>query len=124
MIAQLRGDRKGSLGHASAASVGILYIILAAGHANTALCLCFGHGATRVMQILRSHNLILEHEKLRGNLQVSEPSSRPLAIPEFVYRITWSFNRLSTDLRLPTMLHKLPVTPTPLGLSKGGQWVL
>jgi len=125
LVAQIRGDRMGSLGHAIAATVGVLYIVLAAGYVNTALFLSFGHCVTRVMQILRSHNLLLEHRTIRGHLQDTEVWARPKPIAEWLYCVSWSFNRLSTDVCLPLMFSHLPRPLRRLGADdywKLGKW--
>ena len=70
LIAQVRADRKGSVGHAVAATVGGLFAVLGAfGGGSTidvVLFLAFGHASYRVTQILRSHNYILDAHELKA----------------------------------------------------------
>jgi len=108
LVAQIRGDRKGSLGHIVAATVGVLYVLLAQGYVVPVLALAFGHATTRAMQILRAHNLILEHHELRGEMQGAEAAVHPTPVADALFRVCWAINRFATDVRLPHVMHWLP----------------
>merc|ERR1712014_364229 len=97
-ISKIRADRKGAIASATAATLGIIYVIVSTGHANIALFLSLGHAALRVIQLLRSPNIILDHTKLRKAL--GHESLEPLRVPEWVYRLGWKFNRINTDFEL------------------------
>jgi NADH:ubiquinone oxidoreductase subunit 5 (subunit L)/multisubunit Na+/H+ antiporter MnhA subunit len=105
LVSKVRADRKGSLGNAIATTVGVLYMILAAGYVQTALVLALGHATYRMVQILRAHNIILEHHTNQEAL--GHENVGPKEVPEWLYRISWRLNRLNTDMQLPHILHKL-----------------
>jgi hypothetical protein len=54
-VGRVRPDRKGAIAHATAGTVGLLYVLLAAtGSAELALLGSFGHASMRVLQTLRA----------------------------------------------------------------------
>jgi len=121
LIARIRADRKGSLGHASASTVGTLYALLALGFfsSETILYLCFAHCCIRSVQILRAHNVILETHYLEaafngtgGGRDISVNTFSYLAQicgynEAFLFRLGWKFNQLSQELNLPHCLQYL-----------------
>ena len=58
LVAHVRPDRKGSLGFAAAATVGLLYVVCAVGYTDLALLMAFGHA------VFRSHQLCCNKVKL------------------------------------------------------------
>jgi NADH:ubiquinone oxidoreductase subunit 5 (subunit L)/multisubunit Na+/H+ antiporter MnhA subunit len=54
LIANVRADRKGSIASSTAATVGVIFVVLAAGYDEAALLLALGHSCFRMNQILRS----------------------------------------------------------------------
>ena len=60
VIANVRNDRKGAIASATSATVGMIYIVLAAGFDDLALWLSLGHGAFRMNQVLRSPSSIAD----------------------------------------------------------------
>merc|ERR1712176_887813 len=124
LIAKIRADRKGQVGSATAATLGVIYAIVAAGYMDSALVVSFGHAALRMIQILRSPNIILDHHHLHSAL--GHDDMEPLAVPESMYRLSWAFNRINTDLVLPPLVHVLRqcCTATPLRLKRHSQWLV
>jgi NADH:ubiquinone oxidoreductase subunit 5 (subunit L)/multisubunit Na+/H+ antiporter MnhA subunit len=123
LVSKIRADRKGGVGNAVATTVGVLYIILAAGHAQIALALAFGHATYRMVQILRAHNIILEHHVVQEAL--GHGNVGPKEIPEGLFRLCWRINRLQTDFQLPHILHKLRLNiAVSWELSKPMQYVM
>jgi formate hydrogenlyase subunit 3/multisubunit Na+/H+ antiporter MnhD subunit len=123
LVAKIRSDRKGSIGYATSASIGLLYIILAMGYADIALFLAFGHAALRMVQILRAVNHPLEYHHLTGAL---EHKTEPKVVPEGWFKLGWRLNRMSTDMSLPPLLHMFRSICKfkPLELGKYSQWLL
>lgn len=120
LISQVRADRKGSLGYATQATIGLLYVLLAMGYVDTTLILAFGHAAARMVQFLRSPNFLLEHHQLTGIL---EAETEPKAVSSFWYRLSWRLNRWNSDTHLPQVLHLLyQVGQDQVKLSKFSQW--
>jgi hypothetical protein len=123
LVSKIRADRKGGVGNAVASTVGVLYIIMAAGYPKTALALAFGHATYRMVQILRAHNIILEHHIIQEAL--GHHNVGPKEIPECLYHLCWRLNRFNTDLQLPHVLHKLRWNITKSWeLSKPMQYVM
>jgi uncharacterized protein YbcC (UPF0753/DUF2309 family) len=113
LVGNIRADRKGSIANVSAATVGLLYVILAAGYADVALVLCFGHAVFRMVQVLRAHNLILDTHNVRtciGHISQTQ-------VPALFYKLSWKLLRINSDLRLPHLLSRVRAGK-PLGLSK------
>jgi hypothetical protein len=54
LIANVRADRKGSIASSTAATVGVIFVVLAAGYDEAALLLALGHSCFRMNQILRA----------------------------------------------------------------------
>ena len=127
LIANLRADRKGGLGTAIAATVGLLYLLLAIGFFDITLFLALGHATFRVIQILRAPNVIMERHSLRARLGPTPVS--PAAIPEWLFRFAWRLHRFDMEIRLPQLLHRLRhlyISKTFLSkpLRKYQQWLL
>jgi uncharacterized protein YbcC (UPF0753/DUF2309 family) len=121
LIAKVRPDRKGSIGYATQATLGVLYTILALGYVDTTLILAFGHAAVRMVQMLRSANFLLEYHTLTGIL---EHETEPTAVSEWWYKLCWRLNRWNSDTHLPQVLHmfKQVSLDKPLQLGKTTQW--
>eukprot|EP00445_Apocalathium_hangoei_P001187 CAMPEP_0203860318 /NCGR_PEP_ID=MMETSP0359-20131031/12353_1 /ASSEMBLY_ACC=CAM_ASM_000338 /TAXON_ID=268821 /ORGANISM="Scrippsiella Hangoei, Strain SHTV-5" /LENGTH=1351 /DNA_ID=CAMNT_0050777367 /DNA_START=153 /DNA_END=4208 /DNA_ORIENTATION=- len=114
VMSKIRADRKGSLAIAISGTLGTLYILVAAGFDETALVLALGHSAFRMVQLLRVHNLLLDHRNLRAALHNSSARQNikwwmePAVVPERLYRLGWALNRMLTeDFLQPHILHKL-----------------
>ena len=81
----------------------MLYALLAFGMIETALLLSFGHAALRMWQLLRAHNVILEHHQLTAAMR---GLLGPTSVSTSTYRMGWRMNRLMADAhQLPHMLH-------------------
>merc|ERR1712176_1431390 len=134
LIAKIRADRKGQVGSATAATLGVIYTIVAAGYMDSALVVSFGHAALRMIQILRSPNIILDHHHLHSAL--GHDDMEPLASSERMYRLSWAFYRINTDLVLPPLVHVLRhsqrlvtsllvvLAGSPLRLKRHSQWLV
>lgn len=125
IVSKVRADRKGALAHATAAAIGLMYVLLAAGYVNTALLLAAGHAAFRVGQILKAPHAVQSHRAASSALGTAAVGSR--AVPQRLYSLAWLFNRYHTDFSLMHELHWLGrlVTPSrPLPLSRPLQWTL
>mmetsp|Transcript_116980 Transcript_116980/g.376278 ORF Transcript_116980/g.376278 Transcript_116980/m.376278 type:complete len:1347 (+) Transcript_116980:79-4119(+) len=114
VMSKIRADRKGSVAIAIPGTLGTLYILVAAGFDETALVLALGHSAFRMVQLLRVHNLLLDHRNLRAALRNSSARQNikwwmePAVVPERLYRLGWALNRMLTeDFLQPHILHKL-----------------
>lgn len=119
-IANIRADRKGSLAAATSATLGAIYVVLAAGYPDAALLLSFGHAAFRMNQVLRSANTILDTHKLESALGHQEVSGSQ--VPEPLYKLGWAFNRVNTDLlKLPDLFQSVDLRAS-LRLSRGAQY--
>lgn len=124
-VSKVRADRKGSLGNAIAATIGMIFIIIAAGYADLALVLAFGHAALRMWQILRSHNLILDHHQLKAAMG-QDIMTKGRQISEPLFRLAWMLNRTSADLHLPFIGHffRHQYKSHKMHLSKYQQWAM
>ena len=102
LVSKTRADRKGSIASATSATLGLLYVLLASGHANLALVASFGHASFRMIQILRSPNFIADSVYLRSWL-----GSGALAkeVPSFLFKMSWALRRLDSDFHLLNVLH-------------------
>jgi len=119
-IAMVRSDRKGCVGFATAATVGVIEVILAAGYVDVALWLSFGHSALRMGQILRTHNGILEYHNLKAALG---PDIAPKIVSEQMYQFGWMMNRFNSDTYLPHLQHLVTFVKFPtIELNKFQQW--
>lgn len=125
LVAKVRADRKGAIAHATSATLGLIYVILALGHVDLALLLSLGHAAFRMVQILRTPNIISDTRNLRAALG---RMPWPKLMPDWLYRICWRLRRIDSDFHLLNVLHwmtrKLHGAPKPLALSKHQQWLL
>jgi formate hydrogenlyase subunit 3/multisubunit Na+/H+ antiporter MnhD subunit len=122
LIAGILSDRKGSIAHATAGTVGLILIVLAAGYEDVALVLALGNASMRMIQVLRSANLILDHHNLKCALG-HEPQSRP--VWQWVFRLSWTLKRMNSDVRVPRVLHSLTrrfCGARSFGLGKLQQW--
>lgn len=122
LVAKIRADRKGALAHATAGTLGLIYTTLAAGYVDLALAMSLGHASFRMVQVLRSPNIIADHQSMRAALQ--QPISlKP--VPEWLYRIAWRLRRVDTDFHLFNMLDWLSRPLHAIGslkLPKTQQW--
>lgn len=101
LVAKIRADRKGALAHATAGTLGLIYVTLAMGHTDLALALSLGHASFRMIQVLRAPNVIADHQALRSLLQRSV-SMKP--VPDPLYYFAWRLRRFDTDFHLFNML--------------------
>eukprot|EP00746_Dinoflagellata_sp_MGD_P038103 gnl/MRDRNA2_/MRDRNA2_191683_c0_seq1.p1 gnl/MRDRNA2_/MRDRNA2_191683_c0~~gnl/MRDRNA2_/MRDRNA2_191683_c0_seq1.p1 ORF type:complete len:504 (-),score=67.69 gnl/MRDRNA2_/MRDRNA2_191683_c0_seq1:47-1432(-) len=121
LISKVRADRKGSVGYATQATLGVLYVILAMGYVDTTLILALGHAALRMVQMLRSANFLLEYHQLTGIL---EHEMEPTPVSEWWYKLSWRLNRWNSDTHLPQVLHMFHEVcqDKPMSLGKNSQW--
>jgi NADH:ubiquinone oxidoreductase subunit 5 (subunit L)/multisubunit Na+/H+ antiporter MnhA subunit len=101
LVAKIRADRKGALAHATAGTLGLIYVTLAAGYTDLALAMSLGHASFRMIQVLRSPNVIAEHHSLRAAL------GRPVSlkkVPDSLYYTAWRLRRFDTDFHMFNML--------------------
>lgn len=123
LVSKIRADRKGSIGYATSATIGLLYIILAMGYTRTTLVLTFGSAALRMVQVLCAVNRPLEHHHLTGAL---EHLTEPKVVSKEMFRVAWWLNRMNSDVSLPQALHIFRglCALKPLKLGKVPQWLL
>ena len=65
LVSKIRADRKGAVAFATSGTLGVIYMVLAAGYADAALVLSLGHAAFRMVQIMRSPNIMTDTQKIR-----------------------------------------------------------
>lgn len=124
LIAGVLADRKGAIAHATAATVGMILIVLAAGYEDVALVLALGNASTRMIQILRSSNLILDHHNLKCALG-HEP--KPRQVWGWLFHVCWTLKRMNSDVHLPRVLHffsRRLLGARPFGIGKLQQWMV
>jgi uncharacterized protein YbcC (UPF0753/DUF2309 family) len=124
LVSKIRADRKGAIANATSATIGLIFVTLSLGYSNLALLMSFGHAAFRMTQILRSPNVIRDSQKLRDALG---RMPWPKIVPNWLYRISWRFQRFHSDFHLTHLLHRIsrPLhMPTSLKLTKIQQWLV
>lgn len=122
MASRIRADRKGAVAHATAATLGMIFVTLAMGHPDLALLMSLGHAAFRMIQILRAPNVITDSQNLRSALG---RMPWPVQVPEKLYRLAWVFHRFHSDFHLLHVLHMLSrhvMLKNPPHLTKLQQW--
>jgi hypothetical protein len=103
MLASLiRSDRKGSIAYATSATVGVIFVVLAAGYTNVALTMCLGNAAFRVTQILRAPSALADAAQLKAALRHPPWHCVP---PAWLYRLAWATRRFESDFHLMHPLH-------------------
>jgi hypothetical protein len=102
IVSKVRADRKGATAYATAATIGLIYCVLAAGYVQMALVLALGHASFRMVQFLSSPNWILDHENLHAALG---PELQQTKVPKTLYRMGWLLNRFATDFDMPNVMH-------------------
>eukprot|EP01094_Clydonella_sp_ATCC50884_P027385 TRINITY_DN7846_c0_g1_i1.p1 TRINITY_DN7846_c0_g1~~TRINITY_DN7846_c0_g1_i1.p1 ORF type:complete len:759 (-),score=243.39 TRINITY_DN7846_c0_g1_i1:257-2503(-) len=120
--AKIRADRKGAVANATSATLGLIFVTLAAGYPALALAASFGHAALRMNQILRSSHVIADTQRLRDAL--GKPPW-PRIVPDSVYRLAWRLRRADSDFHLLNVLHSMSRwlhAPGARNLSKRQQW--
>lgn len=133
---------KGAIANATSGTIGLIYVVLALGHADAALLLSFGHAAFRICQILRSPNVITDSQNMRagmsGNMPFPKVSQRcvflsclticvPKIVPAWLYRLGWAMRRIHSDFHLIHVLHLVSRrvhTQQPWKLSRWQQWAI
>jgi uncharacterized protein YbcC (UPF0753/DUF2309 family) len=125
LIAKIRADRKGAIANATAATLGLIYVTLAAGYPGAALLMSLGHAAFRIMQILRAPNVIADSQQLRVALG---RHALPHTPPHQLYRLAWALRRFHSDFHL---LHVLTRLTRPFAaplrrrvFTRAQQWIL
>ncbi|CAD7935802.1 unnamed protein product [Amoebophrya sp. A25] len=122
LTAQIRADRKGALGAASAATLGCMYALLAvmvgigdrdgegAGTSTSSLIdsffalLAFSHAVLRCGQLLRSHNVLLEHHQRSAAL--GPHGSQQVVVDSCTYRLAYRAMRFCNGYsRLPRFFY-------------------
>jgi NADH:ubiquinone oxidoreductase subunit 5 (subunit L)/multisubunit Na+/H+ antiporter MnhA subunit len=124
LVARILADRKGAIAYSTAATIGVIMIVLASGQEDLALILALGNASTRMIQVLRSANLILDHHNLKCALG-HEP--RPTYVSSWLFKVCWILKRLNSDVHLPRLLRVLSrrmCGGQSLGLGKFQQWIV
>ena len=91
----------GALAYATAATLGVLLMMLAAGWREAALLLAAGHAAFRVNQVLRAPNAMADAARLRAALG---RAPWPRRVPTPLYRAAWALRRVDADFHLLNVL--------------------
>jgi len=124
LVSKIRADRKGAIAAATSATLGMIFMILAAGHYDIALLLSLGHAAFRMTQILRAPNVISDSQKVRNGLG---GSPWPTIVPGWLYRLCWGLHRrFYSDVNILHAIHmtgRLFHTAKPLKLTRVQQWI-
>jgi hypothetical protein len=125
LVCKIRADRKGALASAASSTIGVIFVILAAGYEKVALVLAFGHGTFRMMQVLRSPNCILDIHHLKAALR-DDTMTMSKPVPEWVYRLCFRLNRFNVDLSMPNLLQVLSShrSAWQTKLTKCQQWLV
>lgn len=124
LTSKIRADRKGAVANMTAATLGVLYIVLALGYPGLALFLSFGHAAFRMTQIVRAPNIINDSQNLKSALGFLP---WPVKVPDMLYAVSWYLRRFKSDTNLTYLLHFLS---RPLNkdfnwnFSKWQQWAI
>jgi uncharacterized protein len=124
LVSKARSDRKGAVASATSATLGMIFILLAAGYPTVALVASLGHAAFRMFQILCAPNVIADSQALRSALGFSP---WPRIVPDWLYRIAWALRRFDTDFHVINLLHRisrpfLALWPESRRLSRPQQW--
>ena len=98
LVAQIRADRKGSLASATSSTLGLLYVMVAAGYTDMALLLSGGHAAFRMTQVMRSANILLDNHQAKSALG---QEAGPKPVSDSLFRLSWMCSRMNSDLQLP-----------------------
>eukprot|EP00457_Paulinella_chromatophora_P000426 gb/GEZN01000426.1/.p1 GENE.gb/GEZN01000426.1/~~gb/GEZN01000426.1/.p1 ORF type:complete len:1268 (+),score=118.32 gb/GEZN01000426.1/:298-4101(+) len=115
LVAKIRADRKGALANACSATIGLIFFTVALGYPDLALAMSLGHASFRMIQVLRSSNVIADCHKIRDALGYTP---WPKVVEEWKYRIGWRCNRFHTDFH---MLHVLHVISRAVGVRFAGK---
>lgn len=91
LVSNIRSDRKGAIANATSATMGLLFITLAAGYSDAALLLSLGHASFRMIQILRAPNTIADSQNLRSALGFAP---WPQTVPDNLFKLSWMLRRL------------------------------
>ena len=118
LVAQIRADRKGSLANATSATLGLLYVLLAAGYVDTALVLSGGHAAFRMTQVMRSPNILLDNHNAKSALGSEVAGPKPVSAA--LFRASWACSRVNSDLQLPQLPGAVVSMISPRGDHSGG----
>ena len=122
LISKIRADRKGALARATAATIGLIFVILALGYPKLALTLSLGHAAFRMLQVLYAPNMITFVQNIQSALG-RIPFTK--LVPDWVYRFIWRLRRVDTDFHLLTLLHWMSrKLPLPKVHGKYVQWLV
>lgn len=124
MLANIRADRKGSIALASSATLGGVFVMLSLGYTDLALASCFGHATFRMIQVLRSPNIIADSQHIRSGLG---RMPWPEVVPDWAYRAAWILKRVETDAHLLSSLQTITgwLHQAPrVKLSRWQQWAL
>jgi hypothetical protein len=108
LVSKVRSNRKGAVASATSATLGMIFILLAAGYPRAALV---GHAAFRMFQILCASNVILDSQGLRSALGFSP---WPRIVPDLLYRIAWALRRFDFHVIIfciELVAHFLPCGP-------------
>jgi len=123
LVSKIRSDRMGAIAHATSATIGLIFVVLALGYSDMALIMSLGHAAFRMTQILRSPNVMLDSQKLRNALG---HMPWPKVVPDWLYRLSWTLHRFTSDFHLLHMLHLINRQvhiAKPWKLTKFQQWL-
>lgn len=104
LASRVRADRKGAIANATSATIGLIFGVLALGYSDLALTLSLGHAAFRMIQILRSPNVLLDSIAVQNALGYAP---WPRRVPDWLYRLGWRCQRFHSDFHLINILHLL-----------------
>ncbi len=123
MVGRIRSDRKGAVANATSATIGLIFVTLALGHPDIALLMSFGHATFRIVQILRSPNILLDTQNLKSALR---RMPWPEVVPGWLYRLAWRLRRFHSDFNFMHLVHLASrfVHGKPWQLSKWQQWLI
>jgi hypothetical protein len=91
LVSNIRSDRKGAIANATTATMGLLFMTLAAGYSDAALLLSLGHASFRMTQILRAPNAITDSQNLRSALGYSP---WPETVSDNLFKLSWMLRRI------------------------------
>ena len=118
IVANIRSDRKGSIASATSATLGLIFVVLAAGYDDLALALSLGHASVRINQVLRSPSSIQDHHKWEAALGYEQIAADK--VYDFVWKFGWRINRIHNDyFRLPDAFASVDLK-TPLQFYNSG----
>jgi NADH:ubiquinone oxidoreductase subunit 5 (subunit L)/multisubunit Na+/H+ antiporter MnhA subunit len=123
LLSKIRADRKGAIANATSATIGLILVILSFGYRDLALFLSLGHATFRIIQVLRSPNIISDAKKIKDGLGYLP---QPRKVPIILYKFTWMLHRFVSDFQLIQLLQMTTRhihIDKPWKLTKLQQWL-